>query len=268
MYQETISLHCYSLSRQSPVKKCTKKAIVERRFFIKKKERLLIGKRIHDGEISIGQCVEQRGFSREAAYRWLREYRASVGLKKPNQSSKPLEVSATASEAYESMGKPELIRKLMHRNIEARIGETTKKMNNIISAIEAGLDPTDLKSRYNELKGLRDELEHSLDEEKCRNPVMNVEEYQKNPEKMQGHFLEQPEGEKILINLLVNSIMIQDNGTIDIFYNYREREPKVPLSRLSSTTSLNCSTTIKKNSFDTRKCIKAFCFEFCIRQFN
>ena len=88
------------------------------------------------------------------------------------------------------MGKPELIRKLMHRNIEARIGETTKKMNNIISAIEAGLDPTDLKSRYNELKGLRDELEHSLDEEKCRNPVMNVEEYQKNPEKMQGHFLE------------------------------------------------------------------------------
>lgn len=25
------------------------------------------------------------------------------------------------------------------------------------------------------------------------------------------------------------------------------------------------STTIKKNSFDTQKCIKAFCFEFCIR---
>lgn len=49
-------------------------------------------------------------------------------------------------------------------------------MNNIISAIEAGLDPTDLKSRYNELKGLRNELEHSLDEEKCRNPVMNVED--------------------------------------------------------------------------------------------
>lgn len=107
---------------------------------------------------------EQRGVSREVAYRWLREYRASVGLKKPSQSSKPLEVSAAASEAYESKGKPELIRELMHRNIEARIGMTTKKMNNIISAIKAGLDPTDLKSRYNELKGLRDELEHSLDE--------------------------------------------------------------------------------------------------------
>ena len=43
----------------------------------------------------------------------------------------------------------------MVQNIEARIGETTKKMNNIISAIEAGLDSTDLKSRFNELKGLR-----------------------------------------------------------------------------------------------------------------
>ena len=74
------------------------------------------------------------------------------------------------------MGKPELIGELMHRNIKARIGETTKKMNNIISAIKAGLDPTDLKSRYNELKGLRDELEHSLDEEKYRNPVMSIKD--------------------------------------------------------------------------------------------
>lgn len=43
---------------------------------------------------------------------------------------------------------------------------------------------------------------------------------------MQGHFLEQPEGERNPYKLLVNSIVIQDNGTIDIFYNYREREPK------------------------------------------
>lgn len=153
---------------------------------MKKKERLLIGKRIQDGEISIAQCVEQRGVACETAYRWLRKYRASVGLKKPNQSSKPLEVSATASEAYESMGKPELIRKLMHRNIETRIGETTKKMNNIIFAIKAGLDPTDLKSRYNELKGLRDELEHSLDEEKYRNPVMNVEDIKRTLRRCKG----------------------------------------------------------------------------------
>lgn len=120
--------------------------------------------------------MEQRGVSREAPYRWPRKYRASVGLKKPNQSSKPLDVSATASEAYESKGEPDLIKELMHRNIETRIGKTTKKMNNIISTIKAGLDPTDLKSRYNELKGLRNELEHNLDEEKCRTPVMNVED--------------------------------------------------------------------------------------------
>ena len=231
---------------------------------MKRKEMLLIGKRIHDDEISIGQCVGQRGVSRETAYRWLREYRASVGLKKPNQSSKPLEVLATASEAYESTGKPELIRELMHRNIKARIGETTKKMNNIISTIEARLDPTDLKSRYNELKGLRNKLEHSLDEEKCRNPVMNIEDIKRTLRRCKDISLNSLKEKKILINLLVNSIVIQDNGTIDIFYNYQERELKVPLSCLSSTKSLNCSTTIKKNSFDTRKCIKAFCFEFCI----
>ena len=150
----------------------------------------------------------------------------------------------------------------MHRNIEARIGETTKKMNNIISTIKAGLDPTDLKSKYNELKGLRDELEHSLDEEKCRNPVMSVEDIKRTLRRCKDISLNSLKEKKILINLLVNSIVIQDNGTIDIFYNYWEKEPKVPLSCISSTTSLDCSTKIKKNSFDTRKCIKAFCFKF------
>ena len=83
-----------------------------------KKERLLIGKQIHDGEISVGQCVEQRGVSRETAYRWLREYRISAGLEKPKVPSKPLGVSAGGGEGYESMGKPELIRELMRRDIE------------------------------------------------------------------------------------------------------------------------------------------------------
>lgn len=77
----------------------------------------------------------------------------------------------------------------MHRNIEARIGETTKKMNNIISAIEAGLDPTDLKSRYNELKGLCDELEHSQNEEKYRNPVMYVEDIKRTLRRCKSIFL-------------------------------------------------------------------------------
>ena len=36
-----------------------------------------------------------------------------------------------------------------------RIGETSKKMKNIITAIEAGLDPIELKGRYNELNDLR-----------------------------------------------------------------------------------------------------------------
>lgn len=45
-----------------------------------------------------------------------------------------------------------------------RIGETSKKMKNIITAIETGLDPIELKGRYNELNDLRCELEHSLDE--------------------------------------------------------------------------------------------------------
>ena len=128
------------------------------------------------------------------------------------------------------------------QTIEAKIGEASKKMNNILSAIEAGLDPTDLKCRYNELKSLRDELEHGLDEEKCRNPVMSIEDIKMVLRKCKNVSLKSLKEKKILINLMVNSVIMHEDGRLDVFYNYREREPKVPLSCLSSTTPLNWST--------------------------
>lgn len=114
---------------------------------MKKKERLLIGKRIHDSEFSIGQCVEQRWVSRETAYRWLREYRASVGLKKLNPASKPLGVSATAlCEAYESMGKPELIRELMRRDIEVARLKKGYSVKGVVQGRSASFAPARIPS--------------------------------------------------------------------------------------------------------------------------
>ena len=126
--------------------------------------------------------------------------------------------------------------------LEARIGEISKKMANIITAIEAGLDPMDLKSRYNDLKIQRDELEHTLDEEKCRNPVMPVEDIKFILTRCKNISLNSLEEKKMLIDLMVNTVVINDNGSIDIIYNYREREPKVPITFHSSTTPLTWST--------------------------
>ena len=130
----------------------------------------------------------------------------------------------------------------MIENLEARIGETSKKMKNIIAAIEAGLDPIELKGRYNELNDLRCELEHSLDEEKCRNPVMTLEDIKQTLMRCQNVSLSSLKEKKILIDLLVNTIYLNENGTIDIIFNYRQKEPQVPLSLLSSTTNLAWST--------------------------
>ena len=128
------------------------------------------------------------------------------------------------------------------KNIEARIGEVSKKMSNIVSAIEAGLDPTELKSRYNDLKAQRDELERSLDEEKCRNRVMPVEEIKAALLHCKGISLNSLKEKKMLIDLLINSVIIQEDGSIDVIFNYREKEPKVPFSFRSSTTPLTWST--------------------------
>lgn len=118
-------------------------------------------------------------------------------------------------------------------------------MTNIIKAIEAGLDPMEFKDRYNDLKIQRDELEHALDEEKCRNPVLSIETIKFILARCKNISLNSLKEKKMLIDLMINSVIIQNDGTIDIIYNYREREPKVPLSFHSSTTPLTCSTKRK-----------------------
>lgn len=127
-------------------------------------------------------------------------------------------------------------------NIEAKIGETSKKMANIITAIEAGLDPVDLKGRYNELKSLRDELEHELDEEKCRNPIMSIEDIKCTLSRCKTISLNSLKEKKILIDLMINSVILNNDGIIDIVFNYREREPHVSIPFHGSTKPLAWST--------------------------
>ena len=57
----------------------------------------------------------------------------------------------------------------------------------------------------------------------------------------------------LLSKLMASNVLI-------LYWKYNKED-----SRSTHRIKIGNSTTIKKNSFDTRKCIKAFCFEFCIR---
>ena len=130
-------------------------------------------------------------------------------------------------------------------NIEAKIREISKKMTNIITTIETGLDPVDLKGRYNELKSLRDELEHELDEEKCHNPIMIIDDIKLTLSRCRTISLNSLKEKKILIDLMINSVILNGDRSIDIVFNYREREPHVSIPFRSSTKTLAWSTILK-----------------------
>ena len=97
---------------------------VERRFLMTKKEKIEIGKKIHDGEMTAKDAVDAFGVSKATAWRWSKAYGqnpSQEGKPKVTPSpSKPLGVSAAAADApdYGTMGKEELIRELMRRDIE------------------------------------------------------------------------------------------------------------------------------------------------------
>ena len=88
-----------------------------------KSERIEVGKKVHEGEMSGVQAAIKYGVSTTSVYRWVFAYRKSAGLptgESPKPASKPLGVPAASADApeYEAMGKEELIRELMRRDIE------------------------------------------------------------------------------------------------------------------------------------------------------
>ena len=88
-----------------------------------KSERIEVGKKVHEGEMSGVQAALKYGVSTTSVYRWVFAYRKSAGLptgESAKPASKPLGVSAAAANPpeYDAMGKEELIRELMRRDIE------------------------------------------------------------------------------------------------------------------------------------------------------
>ena len=77
-----------------------------------KEERLAIGKRVHDGELTRREASEKYGIPEETIKSWVSQYRESIGIKKP--SKKPVNnVLSNERAAYEDMTKEELIRELI-----------------------------------------------------------------------------------------------------------------------------------------------------------
>ena len=132
----------------------------------------------------------------------------------------------------------------LQKELEKSIEDTSRKMDNLMKAIEAGLSPIDIKARYNELMDRRTELEHELDEEKCKNPVMDIEDIKLLLSKCRNVIPETDKEKKMLIDLLVRSIVIKDDGDIDICYNFRESSPKPTISFPGSTTNLGWSAIL------------------------
>ena len=77
-----------------------------------KEERLAIGKRVHDGELTVLKAAVEYGASEKTIRGWVAKYRESIG---ETVSSKKSVNNVLSNEraAYENMTKEELIRELI-----------------------------------------------------------------------------------------------------------------------------------------------------------
>jgi site-specific DNA recombinase len=152
-----------------------------------------------------------------------------------------LEKEANIDRLATEIQKYQMSQSPLQKELEKSIADITRKMDNLMKAIEEGLSPIDIKTRYNELIDRRTELEHELDEEKCKNPVMDIEDIKLILSKCRNVIPETDREKKMLLDLLIKSIVIKEDGDIDICYNFRETNPKPTISFLGSTTNFGWS---------------------------
>ncbi|MBR5181035.1 MAG: hypothetical protein IKW88_02130 [Clostridiales bacterium] len=78
--------------------------------FGSKEDRLAIGKRIYDGEITRKEAALEYGIPRKTIESWVVSYEESIGVRKPRFKSKtPNRVLSNERAAYENMSREELI---------------------------------------------------------------------------------------------------------------------------------------------------------------
>lgn len=86
----------------------------------KKEERLVIGRRIYEGDLTTAAAAETYGINFYTARDYLREYKASINASVPKRrdpkKSKPVEKSTSV---YEDMSRQQLIDALIRAKIEA-----------------------------------------------------------------------------------------------------------------------------------------------------
>ena len=78
---------------------------------LRKEERLQVGKKMHEKELSIDDVMKEYGVSRSCAQEWQTQYKRSAGIL-------PAKITKQDVSDYDDLSKEELLLELMKKDIE------------------------------------------------------------------------------------------------------------------------------------------------------
>lgn len=134
------------------------------------------------------------------------------------------------------------------QNIQAQIDETEKKITRILNAIESGLNPTNLKERYNVLQKQKEGLVRELSKEQAKNPAVSEEELKDFFEMCAKIPTDTLEGKRKLIETFINVVYVNPDMSVDIYFSFKGSDRKIKLPNNieeSSTNNLDTPTIIE-----------------------
>ena len=120
------------------------------------------------------------------------------------------------------------------RSLEKRLKETEQAINNLLSAMEAGIVTVSTKSRLMELEAERSRIERGIACELIEQPELErqqvvyfLEQFRKGNVKDEGY-------QTFLVDTFLNSVYLYDDGKLVLILNYTNENTKMTLPLLEN----------------------------------
>ena len=118
--------------------------------------------------------------------------------------------------------------------LEEKINVLTTKINNLILAIENGINSLDIKDKINLLTNEREEAILQLNKEKLNKNLLTKEQIEYTLNNFTDLNIDKEEDAKLLINLFIDKVFLYENGNIEIYLKSAMNMHKITISPNSS----------------------------------
>ncbi len=138
-------------------------------------------------------------------------------------------------------------------SLEAQLRDVRTAINNIVKAVESGMANRTLQNRLSELEGEELRLGNNIEKEKALHPKLTEEQIRFMLAKYAELDTSVARNREKLIDNLIGSIILYDDGRLIITFNYRDKKVEANINEITELSGMPDGSGVAQEGSPNRK---------------